>query len=778
MEIVGRHKELAGLVFINTVLAIYTMMSRYIGQATGIFVFFCIALFFCWLRVGKSISLPRLLVLILVLVAILALLFSVFILKVPAGIALTLFISALIIVKGFSVSKLHDYAQLMVLSVMAIIAGGALKITGEYIFILSVYIVIGGYCIYKMHLIRECLLHRDASNPSSVIVSVLDGMPGFGSYVPVLIVTGIIAFIIFTLVPRESPAWLISGMKQKSGPTITGFSQKLILGEMSVLLKDKTPVIRAKLSRLKKHKSNYQGILYLRGDVYQRYEFSNNNWKWIAIHPDRYNSQIVAYPEIVVIRKPTVPEDELCRWDIFYQKPVSTNLFVLGTPVAILTSQQMNLTYNAYDNVILYSSYPERGFHYRLWSEPLIHITIKPIPISSKIFSRNQLNARVGIVRPNRAILGERFDVAEPVSNRVIDKDKFKDFLKRIPYLGGRQIGDLSAEEKAQKIAIYLKTNFHYSLDNSDVNPEAEPVWDFLVRRKKGHCEYFASAMVLLARAAGLNARLVAGFKGGKYNDIGKYYVIRNCDAHTWVEVYIPNKGWRRYDPTPVDRDSFLLASESFFAKPFWDFIDLIKFNWIEKISALKKTKKIVTKVQKHLLGTHKSERYENVKKFFEKLINYVKDQKYGSVWFQLLHWIVGILLVSLVILLARIFWEVLHILSMAVHDIFEQRWQKKFGPAWRCPVEFYRKLLLWMIPRGLARRPNETASEFATRIIGRYPQIKPQMELLTDRYLNVRFGKKDIDRNEWKELVAKCYEIQNKIKECEKVKSKNIPSS
>ncbi len=774
----GKHRELASLVFLNTAIAIYTMMNRYIGNASGIFIVFCIFLVLAWFRVGRSVSIPRLLVLFSVLISILILLFSVFVLKVPAGIALTLFISGLILVKSFSVSKLHDYAQLMVLSVMAIIAGGALKITAEYIFALSIYMVLGGYCVYKMHLIKEYLLHRNLHDTSSAIVTVAGVKPGFGSYIPVLITTGVIAFIIFTLVPRESPAWLMSGMKNKSGPTITGFSQKLILGEMNVLLKDKTPVIRVKLTRLKGKKSSYQGILYLRGDVYSRYEFVNNSWRWLAVHPEKYNRQIISNFEAVAIKKSELPEEKLYKWDVFYQKPVSTNLFVLGMPIAIATSRQMNLTYNFYSNVILYSSYPEQGFHYTLWSEPFSYVNIKPVPLGKRMVKHyvNDIEADIKVrnVKQKNNMPHARFDVIDVPQVRVVDENRFKRFLRKIPsfYENGKQHETLSPEAKAQKIAIYLKTNFHYSLDNSDVSEDVEPVWDFLVRRKKGHCEYFASAMVLLARAAGLNARIVAGFKGGKYNDIGKYYVIRNCDAHTWVEVYIPGKGWRRYDPTPADRESFLFGEESFLAKPFWDFIDLIKFSWIEKLSALKRTKKIVTKVQKRLLSSEKNGHYEAIKRFLGKIIHYIKDQKYGSVWFQLLHWIVGILLVALAILLIRIFWEVVQILNRAIHDIFEQRWQKKFGSAWHCPVDFYRKLLLWMIPKGLARRPNETAGEYADRIIARYPQISRQMNVLTDKYLCFRFGKREIDKNESKELLEICCEIQKTIKAYEKNKS------
>ena len=68
-----------------------------------------------------------------------------------------------------------------------------------------------------------------------------------------------------------------------------------------------------------------------------------------------------------------------------------------------------------------------------------------------------------------------------------------------------------------------------------------------------GHCEYFASAMVVLAREIGLHARLVNGFAGGQENRIGGFVELTRSDAHTWVEVHYARAGWVRYDPTPPD---------------------------------------------------------------------------------------------------------------------------------------------------------------------------------------------------------------------------------
>lgn len=79
------------------------------------------------------------------------------------------------------------------------------------------------------------------------------------------------------------------------------------------------------------------------------------------------------------------------------------------------------------------------------------------------------------------------------------------------------------------------------------------PIEAFLLDRSEGHCEYFASGMVVLARALGLPARLVNGFAGGSENALGGFVELARSDAHAWVEVHFEHAGWVRYDPTPAD---------------------------------------------------------------------------------------------------------------------------------------------------------------------------------------------------------------------------------
>ena len=104
---------------------------------------------------------------------------------------------------------------------------------------------------------------------------------------------------------------------------------------------------------------------------------------------------------------------------------------------------------------------------------------------------------------------------------------------------------------KAFAIQLYFQENFQYKLGIKLTHPEMDPVKEFLVYRKSAHCEYYASAMVLMLRSLGIPARYKVGYIVHEYNRTGGYFIVRDKDAHAWVQAYIPDKGWVDFDPTP-----------------------------------------------------------------------------------------------------------------------------------------------------------------------------------------------------------------------------------
>ena len=106
--------------------------------------------------------------------------------------------------------------------------------------------------------------------------------------------------------------------------------------------------------------------------------------------------------------------------------------------------------------------------------------------------------------------------------------------------------------DKAAAIENYLRSNYLYTLTPPlPKDPGTDPISAFLFDNKQGYCEYFATAMGDMLRAEGIPTRLVNGFGPGSYDNKIKQYVVKESDAHTWVEAYFPAYGWVPFEPTP-----------------------------------------------------------------------------------------------------------------------------------------------------------------------------------------------------------------------------------
>ncbi|MBL8430711.1 MAG: DUF3488 domain-containing transglutaminase family protein [Dechloromonas sp.] len=105
-----------------------------------------------------------------------------------------------------------------------------------------------------------------------------------------------------------------------------------------------------------------------------------------------------------------------------------------------------------------------------------------------------------------------------------------------------------TAEGVIDKALALFAAEFTYTLQPPLLGRHS--VDDFLFRSKRGFCEHYAAAFVVLMRAAGVPARVVGGYQGGEFNPLDQYLVVRQSDAHAWTEVWIKQKGWVRIDPT------------------------------------------------------------------------------------------------------------------------------------------------------------------------------------------------------------------------------------
>ncbi|MBX3695137.1 MAG: DUF3488 domain-containing transglutaminase family protein [Steroidobacteraceae bacterium] len=99
-------------------------------------------------------------------------------------------------------------------------------------------------------------------------------------------------------------------------------------------------------------------------------------------------------------------------------------------------------------------------------------------------------------------------------------------------------------------LELFAREGFEYTLTPPKL--AANAVDDFLFNTRRGFCGHYASAYATLMRAGGVPARVVTGYLGGEWNPIGRYFLVKQSDAHAWVEIWLDGQGWTRIDPTGV----------------------------------------------------------------------------------------------------------------------------------------------------------------------------------------------------------------------------------
>ncbi len=261
-------------------------------------------------------------------------------------------------------------------------------------------------------------------------------------------------------------------------------------------------------------------------------------------------------------------------------------------------------------------------------------------------------------------------------------------------------------------LAFFRDQAFYYSL-TPPLLPN-DPVDQFLFETREGFCEHFASAFVVLMRAAGIPARVVTGYQGGEYNTVGDYMVVRQRDAHAWAEVYDAQRGWYRVDPTAavapervslgidtvMPRSSALSAIDrDGMASAFWarmrDSLDAVTYAWNQWV-----------------LGYSPQQQ----QRLLEDL--------------GLEDWDRGNLVIALTLALT--------VLTLCLALLLLGVERRRPDPAQRAWLAFCAKLARI----GLAREPSEAPQAYARRVMRARADLAGEVSHITRLYTRIRYGR------------------------------------
>ncbi len=163
---------------------------------------------------------------------------------------------------------------------------------------------------------------------------------------------------------------------------------------------------------------------------------------------------------------------------------------------------------------------------------------------------------------------------ASPLASDLVVDEKYRALLRRLPELAA--LKDQPALVRISGLKNWLVANFRYTLYLGDAASGARDIERFLLQDRAGHCEYFATASVLLLRSLGIPARYVTGYSVQEFSNLEKVFVVRQRHAHAWVEAYVDGR-WTELDTTPA---IWLETEAEQNTSPWRPVLDLFDFAW------------------------------------------------------------------------------------------------------------------------------------------------------------------------------------------------------
>jgi transglutaminase-like putative cysteine protease len=570
------------------------------------------------------------------------------------------------------------------------------------------------------------LLRPGAVDPYSGLID----FPYVMSTIRVLATTLALGGLIFLTLPRQAGATRNQPGGQ-SAQHLTGFDEEVTLGQFGEILENDTVVMTVEFTDAGGKTIPPRGEPLWRGVTMIRYE--RGRWR----RQPRYTSQMyVAFP-------PGKLSPRLIRQKIKLEANDSPTLFAIR-PIRSVeppeSGSRVTPVLNPVDGTLQRADNRLGSYDYVVFSEPDpngIQIGENPPDLAHSDYLLSISEALKAKLRP----------IALPVVASIT------------------QEGPDGIQARAEALERFLRDSgqFHYTLRMEQIDPKLDPVEDFLVNRKEGHCEYFASALALLLRSVDIPARMVNGFKGGDWNDITQTLNVRQKHAHSWVEAYIGlgdqnRPRWITLDPTPGDQRDRSVAKVGGLAGTFRPLTDLVRHIWIFYIIGYdgERQDRLLYTPMRQMIGWVK-EKYLEIGRLLRKgiavLFRFEDIGAFISIRGFVVSFLAGCLLVGVAKLSMHLGRRILQWFRGPVED----------STSLTAGILFYRRLTHLLSQLELERTPAETQGEFASRaarfLAGRGQPEQAVAEVpqqVVEAFYRVRFGHLELEPASLQELDAR----------------------
>ena len=593
----------------------------------------------------------------------------------------------IIVNKLFNLNSARDYHQLYLLTFLTMLAATSMSVEIEMFYSILTYIVLLIWNIASLTLYQEW--KRESSDthfpislfsPRYILVVLGASVTTFG-----------IAMSIFFLLPRMQLGFF-ADFRQGKVQYVSGFSQKVTLGDINSIQADPNLAMRIRVTP--GPLTQMPSSLYWRGIAFDHYDGAS----WSS----------------------TVPGSRFLFRDsggFYFSGPQSGSLDTLIRQEVYMEPLETRVVFGLDRIVRLYGPYGEvsRNSNNTLTSMGRLksyEAYSRYTPVSLEQLRRTPDN------------------LSEPIRRYYLQlanhSDRIAELARSVTATQGTTIDRIYA------LRNHLQKNYGYSTTELPMS-SIDPISEFLFQRKVGHCEYFASSLVILLRHIGIPARLVNGFREGEYNPIGGFYMVRNSDAHSWAEAYVGEQ-WIPLDPSPIAQQvdggtivAFfnlrkVLDSVSF----FWDRYILI-FSGQDQMDAFTDARDRYRDVRRSLKRKYK----DSPQNLLDGALRTWQMHRYKAA--------IGIALTALIVASLRIW--------------LRSRRRAKVS---RTPVLFYREMLTILHRKGIERPAHATPAEFIREIEGSVPnECKTDLDLITVLFYRARYGKYELTLRDQSSVAA-----------------------
>ena len=668
------------------------------------------------------------------------------------------------LVKLFEQRANRDVAQLIVLSLLQMVAA-AISTSSLWFGLLFIgYLFLSLYCCLLFHLKVETdaakrvmgLLNPGEEDPDAGAIRVRPNpatlrqdQRRLGSSMRRLtaLVSGFavaMAVAVFLFFPRGAGAGMLAPIPFRPSQTLTGFQDQVSFQSIARITQNPAEVAKVEVQVRPPGAPEFgppadAGVLLLRGvtlDAYNEDPDSPTRWQWTRPTPPQSLLYVARSDRTGKNRLNAIKPGSttLTRQTINLLPTGTTTLFALAGVVSVGPSdKELRYFFDRPDQTLRADELLRRPVKYQVISNGLL-----PADGRDRLASGRDRPATLPAgATPDDKILA--YALRPEVSGTAAGGESLG--RARLNRGGPPTAVDLTI---AENISDHLQKTFTYTLDLTDAQLAAgrDPLEAFLYDFKRGHCEYFAGSMALMCQKLGLRARVVVGFKCDEYNAYGGFYQVRQSHAHAWVEVLGPD-GWATFDPTS-GRDSGTVADRTAWQK-LKHFLNYLEFKWGENVVAYDAETRtnLVGQLDVAMVNSADAGR-DRVTRWKDRLNRWLDRGGFYAFGAAVIVGLVTLAVLAMAVAVGWFLYERLRLRRRARRIGLEHLPEQERKRLAR-QLGFYDDLLQLLERHGAARPANLTPLEFSRSVSFLPPEVYRAVGGLTGVYYKVRYGGRDL---------------------------------